>query len=38
LKNLPTVDQGFPAEGILQTAIHPQQAGYAREPFPVRAL
>jgi predicted permease len=34
LKNLRSVDLGFPAEGILQTAISPQQAGYPREQYP----
>ena len=34
LNNLRSVDLGFPAEGILQTAITPQQAGYSREQFP----
>jgi predicted permease len=34
LNNLRSVDLGFPAEGILQTAITPQQAGYTREQFP----
>jgi predicted permease len=34
LNNLRSVDLGFPADGILQTAINPQQAGYRREQYP----
>jgi predicted permease len=34
LKNLRSVDLGFAPDGILQTPINPQQAGYPREQFP----
>jgi predicted permease len=34
LKNLRSLNLGFAVDGILQTPINPQQAGYPREQFP----